>query len=62
MATAGARLRSRRCGFGVSRFSYVNNYLPELYRENKFSPAADQPGPSTRHDFFERFVDIFEAQ
>jgi phage tail-like protein len=45
-----------------SRFSYVQNYLPELYRENKFSPAADQPGPSTRRDFFERFVDIFEAQ
>lgn len=46
----------------ASRHSYVNNYLPELYRENKFSPAADQPGPSTRRDFFERFVDIFEAQ
>ena len=45
------------------RFSYVNNYLPELYRENKFSPAADQLSPqSTRRDFFERFVDIFEAQ
>ena len=46
----------------ASRFSYVNNYLPELYRENKFSPAADQPGSCTRRDFFERFVDIFEAQ
>jgi phage tail-like protein len=45
-----------------SRFSYVRNYLPELYRENKFSPAADQAGPSTRRDFFERFVNIFEAQ
>ncbi len=44
------------------RFSYVSNYLPELYRENKFSPDADQPGPSTRRDFFERFVNIFEAQ
>ncbi len=45
------------------RFSYVNHYLPELYRENKFSPAADQPSQqSTRRDFFERFVDIFEAQ
>ncbi len=44
------------------RFSYVNNYLPELYRENKFSPAADQPGPSTRHNFFARFTNIFEAQ
>ncbi len=45
-----------------SRFSYVKNYLPELYRENKFSPAADQTGASTRRDFFERFVNIFEAQ
>ncbi len=44
------------------RFSYVSNYLPELYRENKFSPDADQPGISTRRDFFERFVNIFEAQ
>jgi phage tail-like protein len=41
----------------------VNHYLPELYREDKFSPAADQPSvKSTRCDFFERFVDIFEAQ
>ncbi len=45
-----------------SRFSYVKNYLPELYRENKFSPEADQPGSSTRRDFLERFVNIFEAQ
>ena len=44
------------------RFSYVSNYLPELYRENKFGTAAAQPGPSTRRDFFERFVNIFEAQ
>ena len=45
------------------RFSYVNQYLPELYRENKFSPAADQLSPqSTRRDFFERFVNIFEGQ
>jgi phage tail-like protein len=44
------------------RFSYVDNYLPELYRENKFSPAADQTGPSTRHNFFARFTNIFEAQ
>lgn len=46
----------------ASRFSYVGNYLPELYRENKYGPAADQPGNSTRRDFLERFVDIFEAQ
>jgi phage tail-like protein len=45
-----------------SRFSYVGNYLPELYREDKFGPDGDRPGASTRRDFFERFVDIFEAQ
>ncbi|HTA44796.1 MAG TPA: phage tail protein [Bryobacteraceae bacterium] len=45
-----------------SRYSYVNNYLPELYRENKFGPDALAAGESTRRDFFERFVNIFEAQ
>jgi phage tail-like protein len=44
------------------RFAYADHYLPELYRENKFGPAADQPGFSTRHDFFSRFTTIFEAQ
>jgi phage tail-like protein len=44
------------------RFSYIQNYLPELYRENKFGTDADQLGASTRRDFFERFVNIFEAQ
>ena len=44
------------------RFSYVDNYLPALYRENKFGSDADTPGVSTHRNFFERFVDIFEAQ
>jgi phage tail-like protein len=46
----------------ASRFSYVQHYLPEIYHEDKFSPEADQDGPSTRRDFFERFVDLFESQ
>jgi len=45
-----------------SRYSYVSHYLPELYRENKFGSDADAFGESTQRDFFERFVNIFEAQ
>ena len=45
-----------------SRFSYVEHYLPEIYHEQKFGAEAEQPGSSTNRDFFERFVNIFEAQ
>jgi len=46
----------------ASRFSYVEHYLPEIYKENTFGPEADANSDSTRRDFFERFVDIFESQ
>jgi phage tail-like protein len=43
------------------RFSYIEHYLPEIYREDAFSPEADLKGACTRPDFLERFVDIVEA-
>jgi phage tail-like protein len=46
----------------ASRFSYVRNYLPGVYRENRFGAAADVVEESTRRDFLERFVSLFEAQ
>jgi phage tail-like protein len=49
-----------------SRFSYVEQYLPELYHETTFGPdaaagSATQPAAATRPDFLARFIATFES-
>lgn len=57
----------------ASRFSFVKNYLPELFHETVFAPESEDGAPnqpvapqgqgsrSTPADFLERFVDNFEG-
>jgi phage tail-like protein len=44
-----------------SRFSYIDKYLPQLYREDVFGPETEDVTASTPADFLERFTDNFEG-
>ncbi|MEZ4235536.1 MAG: phage tail protein [Myxococcota bacterium] len=44
-----------------TRFSYVREYLPELYHEHPQIDGSDEAGAPTSADFLERLVALFEG-
>jgi phage tail-like protein len=43
------------------RFSYLDRYLPELYRETNTRQKSVEPGSATGSDFLQRFLCLFEG-